>query len=59
MQAGGRTCVACRPYRQTAPALPTPDQSDDDLALKVCRCGHPACFGVVFKSEVTSDDEPS
>lgn len=55
-QAGGK---ARRRKPQTAPALPTPDQSDDDLALKVCRCGHPACFGVVFKSEVTSDDEPS
>ena len=37
--------------------LPTPDQSDDDHALKVCRCGHPACFGYVFRPSTSDDDD--
>lgn len=50
----GKTRQHARPTPTTA-GLPTPNQSDDDHALKVCRCGHPACYGYVFRT-VTSDE---
>ena len=41
----------------TTAGLPTPDQSDDDHALKVCRCGHPACYGYVFRTVISDESD--